>query len=165
MNSSHLVELAHAHLSDQKTYQLLKMDPTPEIVKRFNQYLRDCKAKKIITERQFQRLHLQENTSTQTIYFLPKLHKNPLKLRPIISCTNGPTHTASIFLDKLLYPHMRPTKSYLKNSTHLIHILEKTRIPPKAYLITLDYRGATSGCKWLSCPRTARGSFLQHKTV
>ena len=70
--------------------------------------------------------------------FLPKLHKNPLKLRPIISCTNGPTHTASALLDKLLQPYMKATKSYIKNSTDLIHILNHTKVPLEAYLITLD---------------------------
>ena len=114
MNISQLVELAHEHLSDSNTYQLLTHDPTPEVVLRFNHYIQECRRKGVISKVEFDRLHLPENTSTQTIYFLPKLHKNPLRLRPIISCTNGPTHTASAFLDKLLQPHMKRTKSFLK---------------------------------------------------
>ena len=53
MNTAHLVELAHVHLSDRATYQLLKQDPTPDTVMRFNQYLDNCRNRKAITEAQF----------------------------------------------------------------------------------------------------------------
>ena len=52
------------------------------------------------------RLFLPPNTQTQTMYFLPKAHKVPMKLQPIVSCTNGPTCKASAYLDRLLQPHM-----------------------------------------------------------
>ena len=72
------------------------------------------------------------------MYFLPKIHKCPLKLRPIVSCTDGPTCKALAFLDKLLQPHMRRTKSYLKNPTQLVNILSNKKIPANALLICLD---------------------------
>ena len=75
---------------------------------------------------------------TQTIYFLLKMHKNPLKIRPIVSCNGGPTELASAFLDRLLQPHMRSVASYLRNSIQLIHMLEAHNFPPGVYLITLD---------------------------
>ena len=102
MSNNQVVKLAHVHLSDRKTYTLLKQDPTMEVVKRFNQYLMDGRERNSITEEQFKKLYLPEGTDTQTMYLLPKLHKTPLKLRPIISCTNGPTCTASALLDKFL---------------------------------------------------------------
>ena len=114
MNTSCLIALAHKHLADQSTYQLLKEDPTQEVRSRFNQYLIMCRDKGSISQRQLTELKLPQDTSTQVMYFLPKLHKNPLKLRPIISCTNGPTYTASAFLDKLLQLHMKATKSFPK---------------------------------------------------
>ena len=138
MNTSHFVELAHQHLSNSNTYQLLTEDPTQEVVVRFNQYILDCKMRGVISQQELERLLLPDNTSTQTMYFLPKFHKNPLKLRPIIACTNGPTRTASAFLDKLLQPNMKNTKFYFKNSMHLINILSNNKIPINAYLITLD---------------------------
>ena len=129
MSTNHLVQLAHTHLSDQKTYTLLTQDPTTEVVRTFNQYLIDCRKRKVITEEQFNKLFLPEETCTQTMYFIPKLHKNPLRIRPIISCTNGPTYTALALLDKLLQPHMKTTKSYTRNSMDLIHILSHTKVP------------------------------------
>ena len=41
-------------------------------------------------------------------------------------------------LGQTVAAHMRKVKSYLKNSTELIHILRTLKVPPNAYLITLD---------------------------
>ena len=138
MDTSHLVELAHKHLSDVNTYRLLKNDPTPEVVVRFNQYILDCLHRRVISQKEYDRLLLPEDSSTQTMYFLPKIHKCPLKVRPIVSCTNSPTSKASAFLDKLLQPHMKSTTSNLKNSTQLVNILADKRLSTNSYLVTLD---------------------------
>ena len=58
LNTSHLKSLVHEHLADRKTYQLLETYFTPKVVTRFNQYLRDCEAKRAITKQQFNRLYL-----------------------------------------------------------------------------------------------------------
>ena len=58
MDASHLIELAHEHLSDINTYQLLKNDPTPEVVVRLNQYILDCLRRGVISPREHDRLHL-----------------------------------------------------------------------------------------------------------
>ena len=136
MDTSHLIELAHKHLSDVNAYQLLKNDPTPEVVVKFNLYIQDCLARGAISQREHDRLHLPENTSTQTMYFLPKIRKCTLKVRPIVSCTNRPTCKASAFLDRLLQPHMKNTESYLKNSTQLVNILSNKKISANALLVT-----------------------------
>ena len=138
MTTSQYLELAYKHLGDRDTYQVLRVDPTREIVARFNTYLKACLSRGVITEPQYSRLSLPPHIDTQTIYFLPKIHKNPVKLRPIVSCTNGPTYTASAYLDRLLQPHMKKVRSYLKNSMDLVHILQTLRVPPHAYLVTLD---------------------------
>ena len=74
------------------------------------------------------------------MYFLAKIHKDPVKLRPIVSCTKGPTCTASEFLDRILQPHMWKVKSYVRNSMdlHVVHTLRRLKVRPNAYLITLD---------------------------
>ena len=123
MDTSSLIGLAHKHLSDKNTYRLLKHDPTPEVVVRFNQYILDWLRRGVISQREHDRLHLSENTCTQIMYFLPKIHKSPLKVRPIVSCTGGPTYKALAFLDRLLQPHMKARQSFLKNSTQLVNIL------------------------------------------
>ena len=138
MSTTQYVELACKHLYDGNTYRLLKPDPTQDIVKQFNSYVEGCLGKRVINKVQYERLLLPEGIDTQTIYFLPKIHKVPLKVRPIVSCTNGPTYTVSAYLDRLLQPHMRKVKSFLKKSTELIRILRTHKVPPQSYLITLN---------------------------
>ena len=138
MSTPQYLEMAYKHLSDRSTYKLLVDDPTQEIVKRFHQYLDTCVSKGVITTSQLNRLHLPPQVDTQTIYFLPKIHKCPIKIRPIVSCTNGPTYTASAYIDKLLQPHMKRVKSYLRNSTDLVRRLQTLKVPPNAFLVTLD---------------------------
>ena len=72
------------------------------------------------------------------MYFLPKLHRDPLGVLPIVSATDGPTEKASAFLDRLLQPHMKQVKSYIASATDLIHILQDLKIPTHSYLVCLD---------------------------
>ena len=74
------------------------------------------------------------------MYFLPKLHKDSLKVHPIVSTTNGPTENASAFLDRWLQPYMRRVKSHITNATELIHILWDLEISKDSYLVTLDIK-------------------------
>ena len=45
LTTSKYLELAYKHLGDKDIYQLLKVDPTQEIVARFNSYLNVCLVK------------------------------------------------------------------------------------------------------------------------
>lgn len=138
LSTSAYLELAYEHLSDRQTYKLLQNNPTEEIISQFIEYLKTCKERGVITAQEYYKLTPTKKVDTQRMYFLPKVHKNPLKLRPIVACTNGPTQQASAFLDRLLQPYMKKVKSYIKNSTDLIYILQSLTVPTQAYLITLD---------------------------
>ena len=104
-------------------------DPTQEIYSKFVKYLEACEQHGVISIEQLNKLKAPQNIDTQIIYFLPKIHKDPLKIRPIVSCTNGPTETASAFLDKILQLYMKKVKSYISNSADLIRILETLIVP------------------------------------
>jgi len=72
------------------------------------------------------------------IYGLPKVHKTPLKLRPVVSGSNSLSAVASTWLDykmKILLPHVQ---SYIKNSTEVIKDLKALHIPKGARLFSAD---------------------------
>ena len=48
------------------------------------------------------------------------------------------TSSASRYIDKILQPHMKRVRSYCKNATHIVRILEIVQVPPTSYLATLD---------------------------
>ena len=61
-------------------------------------------------------------------YTLTKIHKpNPVG-RPIISGCEGPTERLSFFVDKLLQPIAQKQKSYLKDTTDFVNLIEKTKV-------------------------------------
>ena len=71
-------------------------------------------------------------------YTLTKIHKPTPVGRPIISGCEGPTEKLSSFVDKLLQPIAQQQKSYLKDTTAFINFIEKTKIPEKAFLVSMD---------------------------
>jgi len=70
---------------------------------------------------------------TPLIYFLKKLHKNPISVRPIVSNVNSPTCQLSAFLDILLKPIVNQHEQILKNSTQLINDIETIPVSEKFF--------------------------------
>ena len=138
MDRQHYLKLAWDHLGDESTYAPLTTDPTPEIANRFNAYIARCLNDKVIDAGLADRLRLPPDTCTQCMYFLPKIHKYPVKIRPIVSCTGGPTSRASGYLDGLLQPFMKRVNSYVENSTEIVNTLEDMTLPCDTLLCTLD---------------------------
>ena len=105
------------------TYKPLETDPTQEIIQQFDSYLDTCLGKGVITTSQHRKLYLKSKVDTQTIYFLPKVHKDPVKLRPIVSCTGGPTSTVSTYQDRLLQPDMKKICPTISTKLYLLENL------------------------------------------
>lgn len=114
-----------AHLSNRNIYTVLAEDPTQELCKAINGLVRSIHSKGHISNDMRDFLHLDATkTRTQQAYFLKKLHKGPREVRPIVSGVSGPTENLSAFMDYYLQPLVAAIPSYLKDSAHLIRILE-----------------------------------------
>ncbi len=84
-------------------------------------------------QRSFKEFH-----RTPIFYGLPKIHKQPMTLRPVVSCSGSFLSIFSVWLDykmKLLLPLVQ---SFIKNSNSLINDLKSLDIPPDALLFTAD---------------------------
>ena len=78
---------------------------------------------------------------TAQFYMLPKIHKNIISPpgRPIVSGNDCPTEKISQLVDLCINPLVPKIQSYLKDTTHLLQILQTTdKVPPGALLVTLD---------------------------
>ena len=77
---------------------------------------------------------------TQQFYLLPKIHKdiNIPPGRPIVSGSGGPTEKISQFVDHFIGPLVPLSRSYIRDSTHMIKILQNFKITPNMLLCTLD---------------------------
>ena len=81
-----------------------------------------------------------DNDRTQQFYLLPKIHKDAIKPpgRPIVSGSGCPTEKISQLVDHFIGPIVPLSKSYVRDSTHLINILKDFTIQPRILLCTLD---------------------------
>ena len=75
------------------------------------------------------------------LYMLPKIHKRLEKPpgRPIVSGNGCPTERISQFVDFFLKPIVQDVRSYIKDTTHFLNILEDLgELPANTLLVTLD---------------------------
>ena len=74
-------------------------------------------------------------------YLLPKIHKLNNPGRPIVSTCSCPTEFISTYLDSILQPLVQSLPTYVKDSTHTLHLIEEFNSNPQTvptYLFTLD---------------------------
>jgi hypothetical protein len=62
-------------------------------------------------------------------YGMPKVHKTPLQLRPVVSCINSVPSIFSMWLDFRMHELLHLIPSYIKNSTELIHDWKNLTLP------------------------------------
>lgn len=74
------------------------------------------------------------------IYYLPKVHKNPLKPpgRPIVSGIDSITSCIGKFVDHFLQPLVTKTKAFLKDSRQIINEISTINMVKEALLVTAD---------------------------
>ena len=125
-------------------YEKLESDITLCTKATVRDTLRLLLSKHEIDESTFQYLNpYNHETRTPVIYVLPKVHKEPptnskFVGRPIISGNGSPTEKISEFVDYFLLPIVVKQHTYVKDSNHILNILEATPLPKNVILATLD---------------------------
>jgi len=84
-------------LDDEETYKPLKTKPTASTTKDVNKFINNLLESNKITKEASFRLEISDAT-TPRLYGLPKLHKENIPLRPIVSFTftDSPTYGLGI---------------------------------------------------------------------
>jgi hypothetical protein len=91
-------------------------------------------------EIKFLKKSLDENNDPFPKFYLTfKVHKLPLKTRPIVSCSGSLLHPLGIWVDSILQNVAQKQKSYFKSSFTLLKELnEMDNLPTSARLFTAD---------------------------
>ena len=63
---------------------------------------------------------------TSKFYLLPKIHKPGNPGRPTVSACARPTEKLALYLDKVTAPFVRGLESYVKDTTHMLNILDSS---------------------------------------
>ena len=94
MNKSEYINKANTLLKDTETYQPLDTDPSKTTVNRINQKLKQFKDKDKLNETTYYRFRPNDASSAK-FYGLPKIHKDNIPLRTIVSLPGSLTYELS----------------------------------------------------------------------
>ncbi|CAJ0943869.1 unnamed protein product [Ranitomeya imitator] len=140
MNRHHYVTEVRRQLSDTNTYRKLQGDPTFSIQRKINTVI-DKYMNLGTIDNKTKTYLINHHPVTPVMYILPKIHKNLQNPpgRPIVASTDSVLNPLSKFVEKILTPYTRLTKSFiLDTSDFLSKIRNISSIPPDSLLCTLD---------------------------
>ena len=133
------VEEGIQHLSDENNYLSLDRDHTAEVTKFVKDTLQDLKAG-LLSPKMANFCMPPTNVRTAIIYFLKKIHKNPMGIRPIVSMVNSAMANLVEFLDIYLQSIMKQLPAYLKDTTQFINEISEIPVEWNTWLVTVDVK-------------------------
>ena len=124
-------------LNDKQTYTALKSDPTGRTERDLNQRLLLLKKSNKISEETYKLLRSTDGLAPR-LYGLPKIHKEGVPLRPIVSFVNSPTYNVSRYLARVLSPVVGNTDNTVKNSQHFAEFIRGQTLDADQMLVSFD---------------------------
>ncbi|XP_077148976.1 uncharacterized protein LOC143809888 [Ranitomeya variabilis] len=126
-------------LGDSTCYSRLPADPTGFFKGKLDQLIGQAAGRGILNKKEVDFL-TTDFPVVPTFYLLPKVHKSLINPpgRPIVSGINGLFEKPCTYVDFFLQPFAMKLTSFLRDSTHLIQLLQDLCLPPGTILITLD---------------------------
>ena len=105
-----------------------------------NKTLGEFKTKGLLSPRMVEYCSPPRTPSTSLIYFLTKIHKNPMSVRSIVSTIDSPMANMAKLLDHYLQPIMKQLPAYLKDTTQFLKELANQKIQPDTWLVMVDVK-------------------------
>ncbi|XP_057307323.1 uncharacterized protein LOC130645336 [Hydractinia symbiolongicarpus] len=124
MSKDDYIRKVYDHLSNNKYYAKMKTDPSKDLKTNINSFIEISLCRHNINKNTAKFLTPPENTRMPLFYILPKIHKDGIPGRPIVSAVNSITENISEFLKLCLQPLLPKLKSYVKDTKHLIQRLQ-----------------------------------------
>ena len=128
-SKSDYIDKANTLLDDTETYQPLDTNPSKTTVNRINQKLKQLKDKDKLNETTYNRIR-PNDASTTKFYGLPKIHKNNIPLRPIVSLPGSPTYELSKYLAMILHPLVKTSTHTINNTNEFLTNIKDLKLEP-----------------------------------
>ena len=131
-----------SQLENGKFYKKLDKDDTEEIQKRVDKAI-----KALIDDGSLQdtaKFLLVPSPRSCAFYLLPKIHKEGIPGRPVVSNISCPTYNISKFLSGYLKPLVQKSFTFIRDSTHLLQKLDDFKfkdVSTDNKLFTMDVKG------------------------
>ncbi|KAG8236617.1 hypothetical protein J437_LFUL012809 [Ladona fulva] len=145
---------------EDETYRTKSSDPTKPIMRKTVTLLR----KTGLPEETIKSLRPQAPVPPR-LYGLPKIHKEGVPLRPIVSAINSPNYLLARYLAKLLTPHVGKSIRHVKNSAEFVKTISQLKLDPTDIM---EKRCARHGFEWadiISLRGSSRCSISASDTV
>ena len=147
MNTNDYTDKINNLLNDDKTYQKItdkRRNQTSSTEKSLNKLLLQIKdqpaphdsSKKQLELKLYHKLHSTDSTPA-SFYGLPKIHKENIPLRPIMSAIGSPTYELSKYLANILSP-LQNNKYTVKNSAPFVEKIRTMSVDPDEILVSFD---------------------------
>jgi hypothetical protein len=120
-------------LLEDPSFRRLTRDPTDSTERKTTLLLK----KSTLTEDIWKQLR-PASSKPPKLYGLPKIHKEGVTLRPIVSNTGAPTYQLSKYLAGLLSQLTGNSVHHVKNSFQFIQILELLRVQTEDLMVSFD---------------------------
>jgi hypothetical protein len=139
MDKSTYSEKMDALLADTDTYEKLPKDPTPKYLAQMVEILRSWQRTEAtqIPPNLYRRIYPTKSEPPK-LYGQPKIHKQTMPLRPIVSGVGSMTHNAAAVLAEILTPLVGNTIHHIKNSKEFAITVQNLEIPPGNIMMSYD---------------------------
>jgi hypothetical protein len=134
-------QILHEHLLSPNYERLSQSTASERLINTKNHLIKTFyKHKDLLSnaERLYFLRSFKNQHRTPIFYGLPKVHKKPIKLWPVVSCINSFPSIFSNLLDYKMKQLLHLVPSYIKDSRDLIQDIKNLKIPPGAKLFTAD---------------------------
>ena len=129
-------------LSDEKTYKELKADPAKKSETKMKTLLRAKKDK--FRGHVYKKLNTTDGLIPK-LYGLPKIHKEGVSLRPIVSFVVSPTYELSKYLSDILSPLVGNSHCCIRNTQDWVDLAKTRRLHRRSLRLPTRRKWAQSG--------------------
>lgn len=125
-------------LNDKNVYTKTNLNDTEIVKRQADEIMQSLMSHALISEKQYRYL-TNFTVRCPLFYGIPKVHKEGIPLRPIVSQTNGPTAMLSRYLSELLMVAEKQIPFILQDTTAFLNIIkENNAVKSNTLLVTLD---------------------------
>ncbi|CAG9563496.1 unnamed protein product [Danaus chrysippus] len=159
MNTSDYDSKITEILSDNSVYKKVNKDPTSKVLTET----------KLLINKYSSKLNLDIKSLVPScskppkLYGLPKIHKQDVPLRPIVSQIDSPTYKLAKFLSKILSPLRGHTKSFVKDSYQFVNDIKHLKLTDNDIMVSFDVQSLFTNLPVLDCIEIVRGKLKDNK--
>ena len=137
MNRHDYIKKARALLDDTNTYKPITTDPTTKLKNRLINILKMMKGEGNIDENTYRKIY-STGASAPKFYGLPKIHKEDVPLRPIVSSIGSVTYGVTKELSRILKPLVGNSSHHVNNSQEFAEEIRNIKLERGECLTSFD---------------------------